>query len=140
MLGDIAFVREHDRDIPLRFSCWKMAITSCWFSCQGSGGLVRQQNRRLVDQGPRDGGSLLLAARELVGMVIGLLQPGLSASGMAARGRLQAAAIEQRQLDIVERRGARQEIETLEHEAVFLLRTAASASFDMRERLARQKY
>jgi len=36
---------------------------------------------------------------------------------LAALGRLQTAAIKQRQLDVVECRGAGQQVETLEHEA-----------------------
>ena len=40
------------------------------------GRLVRQQNRRVVDERPRDRDALLLAARELVGVMVGpLLEP-----------------------------------------------------------------
>ena len=47
--------------------------------------------------------------------------------------QLAAAVVEQRQLDVVERGGARQQIEPLEHEPDLAVADTASSSFDSRE-------
>jgi len=53
---------------------------------------------------------------------------------LVAIGRLRrAATVEQRQLDVVERRRARQQVEPLEDEPDLLVAHGASASFDMRD-------
>ena len=85
-----------------------------------AGRLVGEDDLRAGDDGPRDGDTLLLAAGKLVGIVAG-------AVGKADLGeRLERqtpplgrrhAAIDQRQLDILDRRGARQQVEALEDEA-----------------------
>ena len=89
-----------------------------------AGRLVGQQDRRLVDQRPRDGDALLLAARQLVGIVIHALAEPDDLQDflgpLVALGGLHlvlAAVVEQRQLDVVERRRPRQQVEALEDEA-----------------------
>ena len=98
-----------------------------------AGRLVGQQDRRVVDQRARDRDALLLAARQLVRMVIRPVARGRPASSTVGRalvplGRLQrVAAVEQRQLDVVERRGPRQQVEPLEHEPDLLVADAPPA-------------
>ena len=48
------------------------------------GGLIRQQNRRLIQQRPRNRHALLLAAGELIGMMLGAI---LQADGASAASR-----------------------------------------------------
>ena len=86
-----------------------------------AGGLVGQQHGGLGDDGPGDGHALLLAAGELGRACGAPSRRGPPAARRPARGRVRArlrlAAIEQRQLDVLQRRGARQQVEALEHEA-----------------------
>ena len=94
---------------------------------EGAGGLVGQDENRLVDEGARDRDALLLAARELRGvMVLAIRQAdrrqlGLRPLPPIARRRL---AVEQRQLHVLQRRRPRQEIEGLEDEADLLVADA----------------
>ena len=86
-----------------------------------AGRLVGEQQRRVVDQRAGDGDALLLAARQLVRMVI---EPLAEADRLERRGGAlaallgaDAAPVEQRQLHVLERDGPRQQVEALEHEA-----------------------
>src|SRR5690606_21983196 len=85
-----------------------------------AGGLIGEQQGGFGDEGAGDGHALLLTAGERVRRV-------LLASGAAHRGEGLARPpaplgrryplVDQRQLDVLERRGARQQVEALEHEA-----------------------
>jgi hypothetical protein len=86
-----------------------------------AGGLVGEQHRGLGDDGARDRHALLLAARQLGRRVV---LPALQAHlrqrprpPRCARALAPSAAVEQRQLDVLQRRGARQQVEALEDEA-----------------------
>ncbi len=100
-----------------------------------TGRLVGENQRRVVDERARDRHALLLAARQLRGLMIGALaEPDLLQ--LVQRARMPVACghvgIHQRQLDVLERAGARQQVELLEHEADAPLRTAARSSAFMR--------
>ena len=85
-----------------------------------AGGLVAQDELRRADQRPGDGHALLLAARELVrGVVlaIGEAHLGQGLAGPAAALGRRDRRIEQRELDVLHRAGAGEEVEALEDEA-----------------------
>ena len=87
---------------------------------EGARGLVGEDQLGIVDQRARDGDALLLASGKLRGTMIrarakpDLLQL-LHRAGTTLRRR--DAAVEQRQLDVFQRRRARQQVELLEHES-----------------------
>ena len=89
-----------------------------------AGGLVGEQDRRLADQRAGDRDALPLAAGELVGPVVHAVREAdrverrLGAGAPLAAGE---AAVDERQLHVRERRGARQELERLEDEADLLV-------------------
>ena len=75
----------------------------------------------LRDDGARDGHALLLSARELAGMVIEPLAEADALERLVARAHALAcvrdALVEQRQLDVLDGAGAREQVEALEDEA-----------------------
>ena len=79
---------------------------------------------RLVDQGAGDGDALALAAGELVGLVVHAVA---QADPLQRRARplpplgAREAGVDQRQLDVVQGVGARQQVEGLEDEADLLV-------------------
>src|SRR5450830_135454 len=85
-----------------------------------AGGLVGQHHRRLGGDGARNRHALLLPARQFGRHV--LLPPGQAhgfeglAGGLAALSRA-VAPVQQGQLHVLLRRGARQQVEALEHKA-----------------------
>ena len=85
-----------------------------------AGGLVGQQDRRLPADGTGDGDALLLTAGELRGQVLGAvghadaLERGVDA--LAPLVRLHAA-VDERQLDVLEHREVADQVEALEDEA-----------------------
>ena len=87
-----------------------------------AGRLVGEQQLRLVDQRARDRDALLLAAGELARLV--LLAPreahdreALSRLLLALARRVAVRGVDQRQLDVLERRRAGEQVERLEDEA-----------------------
>src|SRR5580704_13719479 len=84
-----------------------------------SGGLIGQNDGRIVDQRARNGHALLLPTGELVRLVTLAMRQAQQlqhlASPFRAAGNLRC--VEQRQLDILEGAGAWQQIERLEDEA-----------------------
>ena len=91
-----------------------------------AGWLISQQNRWLVDERPRDRHALLLSTGELVGVVTGpVAEPdrlerrfGPPVSFLATHA---VAVVQQRELDVVESRGAGEEIEALKDETDLLV-------------------
>ena len=99
-----------------------------------AGRLVGEQQRRLVHQRAGDGDALLLAAGKLVGMMVGALaeadQFERVHGAFVLLVRLDAVAVvKHRHFDIFQRRGARQQVETLENKADFFVA-------DIRQRVA----
>ena len=89
-----------------------------------AGRLVGQDQRGLVHQGAGDGHPLPLPARKLVRPVrhaVGELHRLQGLAGDLQARRFLDAAVDQGQLDIVQRRGARQQVEDLENEADLLV-------------------
>src|SRR5438876_2331199 len=85
-----------------------------------AGRLVGEQEQRLVDDGARDRHALLLAARELIGQVVHAIaeaDPLERVDRFLAPRAAALAGVDHGQLDVLERRVARQQIERLEHEA-----------------------
>ena len=107
-----------------RFSRCRISMTSMLVRrVQVAGGLVGQQDLRLVDQRARDGHALLLPARELVRGVVRRARRGPTASSSSCARRARCGGghglrrVEQRQLHVLEGGGAGQQVEVLEHEA-----------------------
>ena len=132
VLGDVGLVcdQEH-RDAALRIQPLEdLHDLDARARVEVAGRLVRQDDGGFVDQRPRDRHALLLAAGQLVGKVVGAVA---EADGLERRAgapcrsrRLEraAAVVEQRQLDVVERARARQQVEALEDEADLLVADA----------------
>ena len=86
--------------------------------------LVGHDDVRVVDERPRDGDALALAARELIWQVVGTV---LEADGLEeVHGALRAlpvadACVDERQGDVLERRDAREQVEVLEDEPDLLV-------------------
>ena len=83
--------------------------------------LVGEQDRGIVHERPRDGDALLLAARELVRVVaraVAQTDGGerRERARAALRGRRRRALVQQRQLHVLERARAREQVEALEDE------------------------
>src|SRR5437879_11379668 len=81
--------------------------------------LVGQNDGRVVQQRAGDGDALLLASGQLVRVMRGAVLQSDRGKGLErpapAFGRLSAPplGVDQRQLDVLERRGAREEVEAL---------------------------
>src|SRR4029079_11324398 len=93
---------------------------------QVPGRLVRKEDGRAVDERARDRDALLLSARELIRvMVRAIAEPDRAQhfvrALMALGGLQRVSAVQQRQLDVVERGSARQQIESLEYESDLLV-------------------
>ncbi len=92
-----------------------------------AGRFVGQDDGGPVDQGAGDGDALALTAGELVGLVVhACFQADVGEDffgALDAFGR-GGAVVDQRQLDVVQRGGAGQQIEGLEDEADFLVADA----------------
>ncbi len=89
-----------------------------------AGRLVGEEDRRVVDQRAGDGHALALAAGELVGLVVHALAEPDPLQGAARPFPALAArhaGVDQRQLDVLQRVGARQQVEGLEDEADLLV-------------------
>ena len=130
VLGDVHFVRDqHDGDAALHVQLLEdVHDLDAGARVEVAGRLVRQQDRRLVDQRARDRDALLLAARQLVRVVVHALAEADDLEhflrALVPLGGLhlvRAAVVEQRQLDVVERRRPRQQVEPLEDEADLLV-------------------
>ena len=91
---------------------------------QRAGRLVRQDDLRIVDQRARDGDALLLSAGKLAGMMLvaaGQADRVQRLHGALVRARAGDIGVEQRQFDVLQRAGARQQVELLKHESDLLV-------------------
>ena len=99
---------------------------------QIAGGLIRQQDRRIVDQRAGYGHALLLSAGKLRGVVIGAFFQAQQAKRLESPpGALLAlhARIDQRQFHIFVSRRAGQQIESLKDKSDFLVANARQLVF-----------
>src|SRR5258705_1771353 len=113
VFGDVGLVRhEDDGDAALDVEALEDAHhLDARLRVEIAGRLVGEQQRRVVHQRPRDGDTLLLAARELIPMVA---KPIAEAYGLQRVGRAlpplrsgHLARVEQREFDVLDRRRAR---------------------------------
>ena len=91
---------------------------------QGAGGLVGQDDRRPPCQGPGNGGALLLAARELAGLVVQLVPQAHLLEGRPGAGLLLFAGqpgVDQGQLHVFHQAELGQKVVLLEDEAQHLV-------------------
>jgi len=92
-------------------------------------GFISEQDAGLIHERARDRDALPLAARQLVRLVIhaiGEADPLQGPRGPRAPAPCGEAGVDQRQLHVVQRVGARQQVERLEDEPDSLLRMRAS--------------
>ncbi len=129
VLGDVHLVRdEDDGDAALAIELLEdVHDLDARARIEVSGRLVGEDDRRLVDERARDRDALLLTARQLVRKVVKALAEAddlerlHGAAVTLGRLHLRPAVVEQGQLDVVERRGPRQQVEALEHEPDLLV-------------------
>ena len=119
--GDVALVRDHDDGQALRVQLAEQPHDFLGgLRVERASGLVGQDQRRLVDQRARDRHALLLPARQLGRRVRGALAQSDTLQrrlrAFAPLGRFDAG-IDHRQRHVVQRAGARQQVELLEDEA-----------------------
>src|SRR6266542_3563399 len=99
---------------------------------QVAGGFVRQQDRRPVDQSARNGDALLLSAGKLRGKVINAIAQPNHLQGLMRPLRallLTQLGVQSGQLDIFQRRGARQQVESLEDKAELAIANGGELTF-----------
>ena len=103
-----------------------------------AGRLVGEKQARRVDQRAGDGDALLLAAGELARRVALAIAEAEKCSAARARSMRSArrcrpgGGVVERQADILERAGARQQVEALEHEAEALAADAGEVRLAQR--------
>ena len=118
--GDLSVVRDHyDRQSALAVKAGDdFHDLDRNGRVQVSGGLVGEQDGGFVDQGARDGHALLLAARQLIGVIaLAAGQPHHRKQGLGALRPVGGpSGVKQRQLHIFQRRGAGEQVEALEDE------------------------
>src|SRR5579875_600560 len=121
MSGDVCLMRDQHDGIAFRVQTLKERhdLLTC-MGIEGAGGLVSQENRRVIDERAGDGDALALAAGEFVWLVQHTLFEVHCAQSAASPlqpllGR--DPGVDQGKLDVVEGGRARQEIERLKYEA-----------------------
>ena len=120
--GDVGFMRDHqDGDAALAVHAGQQFHDLvAALRIEIAGRLVGEQHFRIGHDGARNGDALLLPAGKFGrGVMRPVFQPDrpqrFARQRMAHRSRF--AAIQQRQFDVLLRGGARQQVESLEHEA-----------------------
>ena len=129
VLRDVHLVRDEDnRDAALPVELLEdVHDLAARARIEVSGRLVREDDRRLIDERSRDRNTLLLTARQLVRKVVkAVAKPDdlerLHGAAVALGPlHLRPTVVEQRQLDVVERRRPGQQVEALEHESDLLV-------------------
>src|SRR6266849_3384920 len=123
--GDVGLVGHHHHRDPLPVEILEERHDlHAGMRVERAGGLVGQDQDRIVDEGARDGHPLLLPARELGRVMVLPLREadrGQLGAGPSLPVAPQGRAVEQGQLHVLERGGARQQVEGLEHEADLLV-------------------
>jgi hypothetical protein len=120
VLRDVGLVRdEHQRDARRAEGLEQRHDLDARPRVEVARRLVRQNHPRPPDERAGDGDPLLLPAGELIGV---MMHPAAEADPQERLGRARAplatahAGVEQRQLDVLERAGAGQQVEALEDE------------------------
>ena len=124
-LGDARVVGDdHDRLAARVHLVEDLQDLEARLGVEVAGRLVGQDQRRAVHDRARDGGALALAARQLGRPVLRALGEADLAQRLERALLALAAAdpgVEQRQLDVAQQRGLRQQVEGLEDEADLLV-------------------
>src|SRR5262249_15280075 len=119
--GDRPLVRDEDERVASRVELLaQVEDLASGRRVEGAGRLVGEEERRLGHESAREGDALALAAAQLVRLVLHALaqaHPRQRAHRQLAPLARAHAAVDERQLDVLQRRGARQELERLEDEA-----------------------
>ncbi len=128
VLGDVGLVGDDDDGVAVGVELVEEGHDLvAGFGVEVSGRFVGENDGGAVDEGACDGDALTLTAGEFVGLVhhagaeVDGLEDGFGAGRTLGCG---SAVVDERQLDVVERRGAGEEIEGLEDEADFLIANA----------------
>ena len=125
--GNIQLVSNHDDGDSLVVEFLKYAHDlDAGLAVEIAGRFICKEERRLVHQGACDGHTLLLAARELVRMMVGAVGEAdklqrTQCPFMLLTSREMSVQIEHRQLHIFECRGSGEQVESLENEADLLV-------------------
>ena len=120
LLGQLRVVGDHDDQPVLCHLLEQLHDLHGGLAVQRAGGLVGQQDVRVVDEGPGDGHPLHLAAGHLVGLFVHLVaQPDLFQRFLRPAAALRPGhpCQRQRQLHVGQHRLVGNEVVALEHEA-----------------------
>ena len=120
LLGQLRVVGDHDHQAVLGHLLQQLHHLDGGLGVQRAGGLVGQEDVRIVDQGPGDGHPLHLPARHLGGHLAELVAQAHPLQGLhrpAAAFRLGHARQSQGQLHVGQHRLVGDEVVALEHEA-----------------------
>jgi hypothetical protein len=119
--GHIRFMRHHHHGDALAVEIGQQLHDFvAALAVQVAGRLVRQQHQRIGDDRACNGHALLLAAGQFCGCMgfpSGKANARQRQAGRTVPGRRRLAAVEQGKLDVFLGRGARQQVESLEHES-----------------------
>ena len=107
---------EHDRHAPPREGVEDVQDLRPGLRVEISRGLVGQDDRGVGDEGAGDGHALALAARELAGLVIRAMGQTHGLEGRDCRFPRRPSLVVKRQLHVLERARAREEIIGLKNE------------------------
>src|SRR5688500_7510709 len=123
--GDVGLVRDDDDRLTVSVQLVEQREDlGARLRVEVTGRLVGEQARRIRDERARDRDALALAARELIRQVVGAVcEPHAREHALGlgfALGQRQAA-VDQRLHDVLQRAGARQQIEALKDEPDFLV-------------------
>ena len=128
VLGDVVLVGHQDDGVAFGVQTIEQRHDLvAGLGVEIAGRFVGEDDGGLVDQSAGDGHALALSAGEFVGLVVHAVgQADRSQCGLGALGALFGwnAAVDQRQLHVVQRSGTGQQIEGLEDEADFLVADA----------------
>ena len=129
VLGDVRLVGDEDDGVAFGVKLVEEGHDLvAGLGVEVSGGLVGEDDGRVVDEGTGDGDALSLTAGELVGLVqhagaeVDVLEGGFGALFALVGG---GSVVDQGQLDVVERGGPGQQVEGLEDEADLLVTDAS---------------
>ena len=120
-LGDVGFVGDDDDGVAAMVELVEERHDLvAGLGVEVAGGLVGEDDRGAIDERAGDGDALALSAGELVGLVAhaavevdGVQRGGGAFDAFGGRG----AVVDQRELDVVQRRGAGEQVEGLKDEA-----------------------